>query len=60
MVKPKGPIWKGYNLPKLRQNPHYTAGYHRFPYVGKTDEDKAAFQLGQDEARMTKTMNIWF
>jgi hypothetical protein len=40
------------NQTKLRQNPHYTAGWHQgFPYVGKTDEDRAAYQLGKDEAK---------
>lgn len=54
------PIWIGHSLPKLRQNPHYTAGYHRgFPYKGTTDEDRAAYQLGKDEAKLTRNFNIF-
>lgn len=56
----KPPIWKGYDLPKLRkENPHYSAGYHGFPFVGKTKEDRAAFQLGKDEASLSRRMNIF-
>lgn len=39
-----------YILAQLRQNPHYTAGFHGFPYAGKTTEDKRAYKLGQSEA----------
>lgn len=39
-----------YALAELRKNPHYTAGFYNFPYVGKTAADKLAFKLGRSEA----------
>jgi hypothetical protein len=39
-----------YILRQMRFNPHYTAGFYNFPYVGKTRDDKLAYDLGRREA----------
>jgi len=34
---------------ETRFNPHYTAGFYNFPYVGKTVDDRLAYDLGRQE-----------
>jgi hypothetical protein len=47
-----------YIIRQMRFNPHYTAGFYNFPYVGKTDEDKRAYALGRKEASGNILSNI--